>query len=47
MLDRNKTAMSAIIKLFIPESCTKAGYFEDWIDDDSQGNVPFKIASSM
>lgn len=47
MLDRNKTAMSAIIKMFIPEGRTKASHFEDWIDDDGQGNGPFKIACTM
>lgn len=47
MLDRNKSAMSAIIKMFIPEGRAKASYFEDWIDDDGQGNGPFKIACTM
>jgi N-methylhydantoinase B len=46
MLDRNKLAMGAIIKMFIPEGDHKA-YFEDWIDDDGQGNGPFKIACSL
>ncbi len=47
MLDRNKLAMSAIIKMFIPEGRAKASHFEDWIDDDGQGNGPFKIACTM
>lgn len=41
MLDRNKVAMGAII----PEAVDgKKAYFEDWIDDDGQGNGPYKIA---
>lgn len=44
MLDRNKRAMSAIIKMVIPE--TKA-YFEDYIDDDGVGMGPYKIACSL
>jgi len=44
MLDRNKSAMSAIISMIIPE--TKA-YFEDWIDDDGMGNGPYKIACTL
>ena len=37
MLDRNRIAMSAIIKMFIPE---KKAYFEDYIDDDGMGMGP-------
>ncbi|MFO7856244.1 MAG: hydantoinase B/oxoprolinase family protein [Paracoccaceae bacterium] len=44
MLDRNKTAMGAIIQMIIPE---EPSYFEDWIDDDGQGNGPFKIACTL
>ena len=44
MLDRNKVAMSAIIKMFIPE---KKAYFEDYIDDDGMGMGPYKIACSL
>ena len=44
MLDRNKMAMSAIIKMFIPE---KKAYFEDYIDDDGMGHGPYKIACSL
>lgn len=44
MLDRNKRAMGAIIQMIIPE--TKQS-FEDWIDDDGQGNGPFKIACTL
>ncbi|MFN6979623.1 MAG: hydantoinase B/oxoprolinase family protein, partial [Gemmobacter sp.] len=47
MLDRNKVAMGAIIKLFIPEGKDKASRFHDWIDDDGQGNGPFKIACTL
>ncbi|MFN3643098.1 MAG: hydantoinase B/oxoprolinase family protein [Gemmobacter sp.] len=47
MLDRNKVAMGAIIKLFIPEGRDKASRFHDWIDDDGQGNGPFKIACTL
>ncbi len=47
MLDRNKVAMAAIIKLFIPEGRSNSSYFEDWIDDDGQGNGPFKIACTL
>jgi N-methylhydantoinase B len=46
MLDRNRAAMSAIIKMFIPEGPHKAT-FEDWIDDDGMGNGPYKIACSL
>ena len=46
MLDRNKTAMGAIIKMIVPEGGHKA-YFEDWIDDDGMGNGPYKIACSL
>lgn len=44
MLDRNKRAMSAIIKMVIPE---KKAYFEDYIDDDGIGMGPYKIACSL
>ncbi len=44
MLDRNKRAMSAIIKMVIPE---KKAYFEDYIDDDGVGMGPYKIACSL
>jgi len=44
MLDRNKRAMSAIIKMVIPE---KRAYFEDYIDDDGVGMGPYKIACSL
>ena len=44
MLDRNKLAMGAIIQMIIPET---PSYFEDWIDDDGQGNGPFKIACTL
>jgi N-methylhydantoinase B len=44
MLDRNKRAMSAIIKMVIPE---KKAYFEDFIDDDGMGMGPYKIACSL
>ena len=46
MLDRNRVAVGAIIKMFIPEGDHRA-YFEDWIDDDGMGNGPFKIACSL
>ncbi len=44
MLERNKRAMSEIIKLVIPE--TKQ-YFEDYIDDDGLGMGPYKIACTL
>ena len=44
MLDRNKRAMSAIIKMVIPE---KKAYFEDYICDDGIGTGPYKIACSV
>lgn len=44
MLDRNRSAMSAIIKMVIPE--TKA-HFEDYIDDDGLGMGPYKIKCSL
>ena len=44
MLDRNKRAMAAIIKMVIPE---KHAYFEDFIDDDGLGMGPYKVACSM
>lgn len=44
MLDRNKRAMSAIIKMVVPE---KKQYFEDYIDDDGLGMGPYKIACSL
>ena len=44
MLDRNKRAMGAIIQMIIPETRQQ---FEDWIDDDGQGNGPFKIACTL
>ncbi|MEM7189941.1 MAG: hydantoinase B/oxoprolinase family protein [Pseudomonadota bacterium] len=44
MLDRNKRAMSEIIKIVIPES---KQYFEDFIDDDGLGMGPYKIACTL
>ena len=44
MLDRNRSAMSAIISMIIPEN---KAYFEDWIDDDGMGNGPYKIACTL
>ncbi len=44
MLDRNKRAMSAIIKMVVPE---KKAYFEDYIDDDGLGMGPYKVACSL
>ncbi len=46
MLDRNKQAMGAIIRMIIPEGPQKS-YFEDWIDDDGMGNGPYKIACTL
>ena len=46
MLDRNRAAMSAIIRMIVPEGGQKA-YFEDWIDDDGMGNGPYKIACTL
>ena len=49
MLDRNKAAMGAIIKMFVPEGGPggNKARFEDWIDDDGMGNGPYKIACSL
>jgi N-methylhydantoinase B len=48
MLDRNRAAMSAIIKMIIPDGAEgHKAYFEDWIDDDGMGNGPYKIACSL
>ncbi len=44
MLDRNKLAMGAIIKMFVPE---KKAYFEDYICDDGVGMGPYKIACTL
>jgi len=44
MLYRNKIAMSAILKMVVPE--TKQ-YFEDYIDDDGLGMGPYKIACNL
>jgi N-methylhydantoinase B len=44
MLDRNKIAMGAILKMVVPE--TKV-YFEDYIDDDGMGMGPYKIACTL
>lgn len=44
MLDRNKRAMSAIIRMVIPE---KKACFEDFIDDDGIGMGPYKIACTL
>ena len=41
MLDRNRTAMSAIIQMIIPDGDHKA-HFEDWIDDDGMGAGPLQ-----
>lgn len=46
MLDRNYTAMKAIIHMVIPESSNKF-YFEDYIDDDGIGMGPYKVACSL
>ncbi|MEI5668387.1 hydantoinase B/oxoprolinase family protein [Bosea sp. CCNWLW174] len=45
MLERNRVAMGAIIKMFVPAD--KKAYFEDYIDDDGMGHGPYKIACSM
>ena len=48
MLDRNRAAMSAIIRMIVPEAVNgKKAYFEDWIDDDGMGNGPYKIACHL
>lgn len=44
MLDRNRAAMSAIIKMVVPE---KKAYFEDYIDDDGLGMGPYKISCAL
>ncbi|TWO79848.1 hydantoinase B/oxoprolinase family protein [Denitratisoma oestradiolicum] len=44
MLDRNKRAMNAIIKMVIPEQRQS---FEDYIDDDGLGMGPYKVKCSM
>ena len=50
MLERNRTAMSAIIKMIVPEgggAGSHRAHFEDWIDDDGMGNGPYRIACSL
>ena len=44
MLERNRTAMSAIIRMVVPE---QKAYFEDYIDDDGLGMGPYKIACTL
>ena len=44
LLHRNRKAVSAIFETAIPDHPT---YFEDWIDDDSKGVGPWKIACTM
>ena len=44
MLDRNRSAMAAIISMIIPE---REAFFEDWIDDDGTGNGPYRIACTL
>jgi len=44
MLERNKRAMGAILKMVVPESKV---YFEDFIDDDGVGMGPYKIACTL
>ena len=44
MLDRNRTAMGAIINMVVPE---EPRYFEDYICDDGMGMGPYKIACRM
>lgn len=46
MLDRNRAAMGAIIRMIVPEGGRPA-YFEDWIDDDGMGQGPYKIACTL
>ena len=46
MLDRNRAAMGAIIRMIVPEGGHKAR-FEDWIDDDGMGHGPYKIACTL
>lgn len=44
MLDRNKTAMSAIINMLVPE---EPRAFEDYVCDDGVGMGPYKIRCKM
>jgi N-methylhydantoinase B len=44
LLDRNKRAMSKLIKAAIP---TKKQYFEDYLCDDGMGMGPYKIKCAM
>ena len=46
MLERNKRAMSAIIKMVVPEK-DKKQYFEDYVCDDGIGMGPYKLACSL
>jgi N-methylhydantoinase B len=46
MLERNRAAMGAIIRMIVPEGGQKAS-FEDWIDDDGMGNGPYRIACTL
>ena len=48
LLDRQKVAMGTIIQMIIPEAVDgKKAYFKDWIDDDGQCKVPYKIACHL
>lgn len=44
MLDRNKRAMSELIRTSIPDETL---YFEDYVCDDSLGRGPYKIACTL
>ena len=46
MLERNRAAMGAIIRMIVPEGGQKA-HFEDWIDDDGMGHGPYRIACTL
>ncbi|MEL7448221.1 MAG: hydantoinase B/oxoprolinase family protein, partial [Pseudomonadota bacterium] len=44
MLERNKSAMSAIIQMIVPE---QKAYFEDFVCDDGVGMGPYKICCTL
>ena len=44
LLQRSRDAMAAIITKYIPEEPV---FFEDYVDDDGQGNGPFKMRLSV
>ncbi len=44
LLDRTRTAMSVLIREYVPEEKVS---FTDWVDDDGLGNGPFKMVLTV